>query len=135
MLKYQVSESKRKAIWPNIDCIYYSATWQDMWMKIELSGFKVDLDAFMILCSVLCYNYGFWPHTKLRFHAFKKLLKLKRENPLTLVKMQKKTLEAVKNEVKHYENVLLNPIYRTPGRLAELRAWKSIQHILEKLQS
>jgi hypothetical protein len=49
--------------------------------------------------------------------------------------MQKKTLEAVKNEVKHYENMLfLNPVHRTPGRLAEIRAWKSIQRILEQFQ-
>jgi len=136
MIKYHVSEPKRKTIWPNIDCIYRSVTWQDMWMKIELNGFKVDLDAFMLLCSIFCYHYGFWSHTKPRFYAFKKFLKLKRANPLTQVKMQKKTLEAVKNEVKHYETMLfLNPINRTPGRLAEVRAWKSILKILEQCQS
>lgn len=90
----------------------------------------------MMLCSTLCYHYGFWRHTKPRFYAFKKFLKLKRENPLSRVKMQKKTLEAVKKEVERYEiMVFLDPVHRTPGRMMELRAWKSIQRILEKCQA
>lgn len=136
MINYRVPEIKRKAIWPIIDDIYYSNTWQEMWLKIDLNCFKVDRDAFMMLCSTLCYHYGFWRHTKPRFYAFKKFLKLKRENPLSRVKMRKKTLEAVKKEVERYEiMVFLDPVYRTPGRMMELRAWKSIQHILEKCQA
>ena len=50
--------------------------------------------------------------------------------------MQKKTLEAVKKEVERYEiMVFLDPVHRTPGRMMELRAWKSIQRILEKCQA
>lgn len=136
MIKYCVQESKRRDIWPIVDDIYHSTTWQDMWMKIDLNGFKVDLDAFMLLCNTLCYHYGFWVHTKPRFFAFKKFLKLKRENPLTRVKLQKKTLEAVKREAEWHETeMFLDPVQRTPGRRAEMRAWKSIQHILEKCQA
>ena len=136
MIEYCVQGSKRRVIWPIIDDIYHSITWQDMWMKIDLNGFKVDRDAFMLLCNTLCYHYGFWVHTKPRFFAFKKFLKLKKKNPLTRVKMQKKTLEVVKKEVERLEVLIyLDPINRTPGRRAELRAWKSILHILEKFQS
>ena len=136
MIKYHVSDLKRKAIWPIIDDIYHSTTWQDMWMKIDLNGFKVDLDAFMLLCNTFCYHYGFWVHTKPRFFAFKKFLKLKRENPLTKVKLQKKTLEAVRREAEWHDiGMFLNPVARTKGRRDVLRAWKSIQHILEKCQT
>ena len=52
-----------------------------------------------------------------------------------ILKMQKKTLEAVGREVEWHETeMFLEPSRRTPGRRAELRAWKSIQHILEKCQ-
>ncbi len=136
MIEYYVPDKKRKALWPTIDYIYHSITWQNMWMKIDLNGFKVDRDAFMLLCNTFCYHYGFWVHTKPRFFAFKKFLKLKKKNPLTKVKMQKKTLEVVKKEVERLEvSIYLDPINRTPGRRAELRAWKSIQHILEKCQA
>lgn len=136
MIKYCVQESKRQIIWPIIDDIYHSTSWQDMWMKIDLNGFKVDLDAFMLLCDILCYHYGFWAHTKSRFFAFKKFLTLKKENPLTKVKLQKKTLEAVRREADGHEiEMSLYPTLQTPGKRGELRAWKSIQHILEKCQS
>ena len=135
MIKYCVQESKRRDIWPVVDDIYHSTTWQDMWMKIDLNGLKMDCDAFMMLCNTLCYHYGYWVHTKPRFLAFKKFLKLKRENPLSKVKMQKKTLEAVKAEVEWHETVMfLNPIWRTRGRIDEMRAWKSIYLILEQCQ-
>ena len=136
MIKYCVQDSKRRDIWPIVDDIYHSTTWQDMWMKIDLNGFKVDLDAFMLLCNTLCYHHGFWAHTKPRFFAFKKFLKLKRKNPLTKVKLQKKTLEAVGREAEWHETeMFLDPVRRTTGRIAEMRAWKSIQHILEKCQA
>lgn len=136
MIKYYIPELKRKAIWPIIDGIYHSDTWQDMRMKIDLNGFKVDRDAFMLLCNTFCYHYGFWVHTKSRFFAFKQFLKLKRENPLTKVKLQKKTLEAVRREVEWHETeMFLDPVQRTFGRRDEMRAWKSIQRILEKCQA
>lgn len=136
MIKYRVQDSKRRDIWPIVDDIYHSTTWQDMWMKIDLNGFKVDRDAFMLLCNTLCYHYGFWDHTKPRFFAFKKFLKLKRENPLTKVKLQKKTLEAVREEVEWLDiEMFLDPVWQTQGRRDEMRAWKSIQHILEKCQA
>ena len=107
-----------------------------MWMKIDLNGLKVDLDAFMLLCDTFCYHYGFWVHTKPRFFAFKKFLKLKRENPLTKAKLQKKTLEAVRREAEWHETeMFLDPYRLTLGRRGEMRAWKSIQHILEKCQA
>lgn len=135
MIKYNVSDLKRKSIWPVIDDIYHSVTWQDMWVKIDLYGIKIDRDAFMMLCNTLCYHCGVWDHTKPRFFAFKKFLRLKKKNPLTKVKMQKKTLEAVGREVEWHETeMFLEPSRRTPGRRAELRAWKSIHHILEKCQ-
>lgn len=135
MIKYCIPDSKRKAIWPIIDDIYHSVTWQDMCIKIDLYGIKMDLDAFMMLCNTLCYHHGFWKHTKPRFYAFKKFLNLKRENPLTKVKMQKKTLEAVKAEIESHEIAMfVDPVRQTPGRRAELRAWKSIQRILEQFQ-
>ncbi len=136
MIKYCVQDSKRRDIGLIVDDIYHSTTWQDMWMKIDLNGFKVDRDAFMLLCNTFCYHYGFWVHTKPRFFAFKKFLKLKRKNPLTKVKLQKKTLEAVRREAEWYEiEMFLDPVQRTPGRRDEMRAWKSIQHILEKCQA
>lgn len=136
MIKYCVQGSKQRAIWPVVDDIYHSTTWQDMWMKIDLNGFKVDRDAFMLLCNTFCYHYGFWVHTKSRFFAFKQFLKLKRENPLTKVKLQKKTLEAVRREVEWHETeMFLDPVQRTFGRRDEMRAWKSIQRILEKCQA
>ena len=136
MIKYYVRDSKRRDIWPIVDDIYHSTTWQDMWVKIDLYGIKIDLDAFMMLCNTLCYHCGVWNHTKPRFSAFKKFLKLKKKNPLSKVKMQKKTLEAVRREVEWHETeMFLEPSRRTPGRRAELRSWKSIQHILEKCQT
>lgn len=135
MIKYCVPESKRAKIFPTIDSIYHCISWQDMWMKIDLNGFKVDRDAFMLLCNTLCYHYGFWPHTKARFLAFKKFLKLKKPNPLSRVKLQKNTLEAVKAKAEWLETeIFIDPTKKTPGRLAEMRAWKSIQHILERCQ-
>lgn len=135
MIKYHIPELKRKAIWPIIDDIYHSDTWQDMWVKIDLYGFKIDRDAFMMLCNTLCYHYGFWKHTKPRFYAFKKFLNLKRENPLTKVKMQKKTLEVIKAEIEFHETAMfIDPVKRTLGRQCELRAWKSIRRILEQFQ-
>ena len=117
MIKYCVQESKIRVIWPIIDDIYHSTTWQDMWLKIDLNGFKVDLDAFMLLCNTLCYHYGFWRHTKPRFLAFKKFLSLKRANPLSSIKMKKSTLLAVKEEVEQLDvEMYLNPIRRVPGR-------------------
>lgn len=136
MIKYCVPVSKQKAVWPVIDSIYHSTTWQDMWLKIDLNGIKIDLDVFMMLCNTLCYHYGFWQHTKPRFLAFKKFLSLKRANPLSSIKMKKSTLLAVKEEVEQLDaEMYLNPIRRVPGRRAEFRAWKSIQCILEKFQS
>jgi len=136
MIKYEIPKKKSQKIWQAIDAVYHSTTWQDMWMKIDLNGLKMDCDAFMMLCNTLCYHYGFWVHTKPRFLAFKKFLKLKRENPLSKVKMQKKTLNAVKAEVEWHETeMFLDPVRRTQGRIDEVRAWKSIQHILEKCQS
>ena len=136
MICYCVPVSKQKAVWPVIDSIYHSTTWQDMWLKIDLNSIKIDLDVFMMLCNTLCYHYGFWRHTKQRFLAFKKFLSLKKANPLSSIKMKKSTLFAVKKEVEQLDiEMYLNPIRRVPGRYAELRAWKSIQHILEKCQS
>ena len=136
MIKYCIPVSKQKAVWPVIDRIYHSTTWQSMWLKIDLNDIKIDLDVFMMLCNTLCYHYGFWQHTKPRFLAFKKFLSLKRANPLSSIKMKKSTLLAVKEEVEQLDvEMYLNPIRRVPGRRAELRAWKSIQHILEKFQS
>lgn len=136
MIKYCIPVSKQKAVWPVIDRIYHSTTWQSMWLKIDLNDIKIDLDVFMMLCNTLCYHYGFWRHTKPRFLAFKKFLSLKRANPLSSIKMKKSTLLAVKEEVEQLDvEMYLNPIRRVPGRRAELRAWKSIQHILEKFQS
>ena len=136
MIKYCVPVSKQKTVWPVIVSIYHSTTWQDMWLKIDLNGIKIDLDVFMMLCNILCYHYGFWQHTKPRFLAFKKFLSLKRVNPLSSIKMKKSTLLAVKEEVEQLDvEMYLNPIRQVPGRRAELRAWKSIQHILEKFQS
>lgn len=133
---YCVPDSKKKAAWPVIDSIYHSTTWQDMWMKIDLNGIKIDLDAFMMLCNTLCYHYGFWPHTKPRFLAFKKFLSLKRANPLSSIKIEKSTLRAVKREAEQLDiEMYLNPGLRVPGMYAELRAWKSIQHILEGFQA
>lgn len=135
MLYYKVDSAKSQKIWSTIDNIYHSETWQDMWIKIDLSGLDVDLDAFMMLCSTLCYHYGFWVHTKPRFLAFKKFLKLKRFNPLTEVKLQEKTLEAVKREIVAIDTAIyLDPTQRTPGRRAEFGAWRSIQLILEHCQ-
>lgn len=136
MRYYCVPDSKKKAAWPVIDSIYHSESWQDMWMKIDLNGIKIDLDVFMMLCDTLCYHYGFWQHTKPRFLAFKKFLSLKRANPLSNIKMENSTLLAVKREVEQIDvDMYLNPVLRVPGRYAELRAWKSIQRILERFQA
>ena len=117
MIKYHISDLKRKAIWPIIDDIYHSDTWQDMWVKIDLYGIKMDRDAFMILCNTFCYHHGYWKRTKTRFYAFKKFLNLKRENPLTKVKLQKKTLEAARREAEwHGIKMILDPAKQTPGR-------------------
>lgn len=136
MTCYCIPVSKQKAVWPVIDSIYHSTTWQDMWLKIDLNGIEIDLDVFMMLCDTLCYHYGFWAHTKPRFMAFKKFLSLKRANPLSSIKMEKSTLLAVKREVEQIDvDMYLNPVLRVPGRYAELRAWKSIQRILERFQA
>ena len=136
MTFYCVPDSKQKAAWPVIDSIYHSTTWQDMWLKIDLNGIKIDLDAFMMLCDIFCYHYGFWRHTKPQFLAFKKFLSLKRDNPLSSIKMEKSTLIAVKKEVEQLDiELYLNPVLQMPGRYAELRAWKSIQNINRKCVS
>ncbi len=136
MMLYKIPFEQRQHLAESVDAVYHSSSWQDMWMKIDLLGLVFDLDAFMMLCDTLCYHCGFWGHTKPRFLAFKKLLKLKRDNPLSKIKQQKKTLEAVKLEFESHETALrLNPINRTPGRRAETRAWKSILNILERCQT
>ena len=135
MTCYCIPVSKQKAVWPVVDSIYHSTTWQDMWLKIDLNGIEIDLDVFMMLCDTLCYHYGFWAHTKPRFMAFKKFLKLKRPNPLTKVKLQKKTLDAVRKKISELDiEMFINPVARVPGRMAELRAWQSIHLILEQCQ-
>lgn len=136
MMLYEIPFERRQHLAESVDAVYHSSSWQDMWMKIDLLGLVFDLDAFMMLCDTLCYHYGFWDHTKPRFLAFKKLLKLKRDNPLSKIKHQKKTLEAVKLEFESHETAMwLNPINRTPGRRAETRAWKSILNVLERCQA
>lgn len=136
-MAYQISFEKLSVgLGESIDAIYHSTTWQDMWLKIDLFGIDFDLDAFMLLCDTLCYYYGFWNHTRPRFAAFKHLLRLKRDNPVAKIKLKKKTLDAVTTEVESLErHLLLNPHMATPGKKCELRAWKSIQHILEKCQA
>lgn len=133
---YYIAADKHHELWPLVDQVYHSESWQDMWMKIDLNGIKIDLDVFMMLCDTLCYHYGFWQHTKPRFLAFKKFLNLKRANPLSSIKMEKSTLLAVKREVEQIDaDMYLNPVLRMPGKYAELRAWKSVQHILERFQA
>lgn len=132
---YEMLADKYHELWPMVDQVYHSESWQDMWLKIDLLGLAVDTDVFMMLCETLCYHYGFWAHTKPRFMAFKKFLKLKRPNPLTKVKLQKKTLDAVRKKISELDiEMFINPVARVPGRMAELRAWQSIHLILEQCQ-
>lgn len=133
--QYAVSNEKVCTLNSIINTVYHSESWQDMWMKIDLNQLVVDTDVFMMLCNTLCYHYGFWPHTRPRYYAFKKFLNLRKDNPLSKVKMLKKTYNAVFNEVEAMNIALKTDLgKRIPGYYSERRAWKSILHILHKFQ-
>ena len=131
---YVMSRQKNNDIGQSIDRIYHSESWQDMQMKIDIEAIDIDLDAFIMLCSTLCYHYGYWPHTRPRFYAFMKLLALKRPNALSSIKMNKSTYDAVEQEINGLKNEQKEHPWHTPGYRSELRAWCSIAKLLKKIQ-
>lgn len=119
-----------------LDDVYHSETPEEMCLKIALHGVPSGIDHFFWLCETFCYHYGFWPHTRPRFQAFKKVLsrKSKKHNPFFDFFKERSTdiICFVATSLEHAEKEFGTNLRHLPGQRNEIRAWKQLLRIVER---
>lgn len=142
MLKSQYSHSSADVYAKNIDAntskklyeLYRCDDPYEFCIKARLMNLDFGIAEFMAICKIYCYHYAFWPHTRSRFKAFKQILRWKKPNPFSKIKIMKELKDVIDKQINHMSFAIkYDSLLNIPGHHDEVKAWKMIKNIIEKI--